>query len=114
MNKKINFLLMLSVLLFSQLTLAQQTTVTGTVTDATNGFPLPGVNVLIQGGTTGTQTDFNGNYSLAASKGDVLSFSYVGMKLQTVTVGDNTTINILMQEDAAALDEVGSTQKVVE
>ena len=106
MNKKINFLLMLSVLLFTQLTLAQQSTVTGTVTDAPNGFPLPGVNILIQGTSNGTLTDFNGNYSIAASKGDVLSFSYVGMKLQTVTVGNDRTINLVMQEDAAALDEV--------
>ena len=82
-----------------------QNTVTGTVTDQ-QGVPLPGVNILVQGSTTGTQTDFDGNYSINAVTGDVLLFSYLGMKSQNVTVGANATVDISMQEDAAALDEV--------
>ena len=97
---------MLSLLFFTQITLAQQSTIKGTVTDVTTGSPLPGVNILIQGGSTGTQSDFDGNYSITVSKGDVLSFSFVGMKGQTVTVANSTTINVALQEDAAALDEV--------
>ena len=83
----------------------QQQEVKGTVFGSDN-LPLPGVNVLIVGASTGTETDFDGNYTIAAKKGDVLQFSFVGMKTQTVKVGDNPTINVTMQEDANALDEV--------
>ncbi|MEZ4970507.1 MAG: SusC/RagA family TonB-linked outer membrane protein [Flavobacteriaceae bacterium] len=86
--------------------LAQSKTVTGTVTDATNGSPLPGVNVLVQGTTTGSQTDFDGNYSIEAESGNVLVFSFLGMKTQSVTVGASNTINVSMQEDAEQLGEV--------
>lgn len=86
--------------------LAQNKTVSGTVSDASDGSPLPGVNVLVQGTTTGAQTDFDGNYSIEASEGDVLLFSYLGMKAQSATVGSSNTINISMEEDASQLDEV--------
>lgn len=86
--------------------LAQNKTVSGVVTDALDGSPLPGVNVLVQGTTTGTQTDFDGNYSIQASEGDVLLFSYLGMKAQSASVGSSNTINISMVEDASQLDEV--------
>ncbi len=86
--------------------LAQSKTVTGIVTDASDGSPLPGVNVLVQGTTNGTQTDFDGNYSIEASQGDVLVFSYIGTSTQTVTVGASNSINVAMQEDASQLDEV--------
>ena len=56
-----------------------QTTITGTVTDASNGTPLPTVNVLVQGTTVGTSTDLEGNYSINVPDGyDVLTFSYIG------------------------------------
>ncbi|WP_209403133.1 SusC/RagA family TonB-linked outer membrane protein [Pseudozobellia sp. WGM2] len=86
--------------------LAQNETVTGTVTDATDGFPLPGVNVLVQGTTNGTQTDFDGNYSIEAAEGDILVFSYLGTKSQSATVGSSKVINVAMEEDASQLDEV--------
>ena len=86
--------------------LAQSKTVTGTVTDATDGSPLPGVNVLVQGTTTGSQTDFDGNYSIEASSGDVLVFSFIGMKTRSVTVGASNTVNVSMEEDAEQLGEV--------
>ncbi|MDO6518644.1 SusC/RagA family TonB-linked outer membrane protein [Zobellia uliginosa] len=70
------------------------------------GIPLAGVNVLLEGSTTGTQTDFDGNYTITASSGDVLVFSYIGMKTQSITVGASGTINVTMEEDAASLDEV--------
>lgn len=86
--------------------LAQSKTLTGTVTDATDGSPLPGVNILVQGTTTGTQTDFDGNYSIEASSGDVLVFSFLGMKSQSVTVGASNTINVSLETDAEQLGEV--------
>lgn len=85
--------------------IAQDKTVTGIVTDAGNGSPLPGVNVLVQGTTNGTQTDFDGNYAIEASIGDILTFSYIGMKAQSITVASEL-INVTMLEDASQLDEV--------
>ena len=75
-------------LLFSSLqsTFAQEREITGTVTSKADNMPLPGVNVLVVGTTSGTQTDFNGNYSITASQGDQLSFSYLGMTTVTITV----------------------------
>ncbi|MBT2161517.1 SusC/RagA family TonB-linked outer membrane protein [Zobellia barbeyronii] len=82
-----------------------QQQITGAVLDNV-GIPLAGVNVLIEGSTTGTQTDFDGNYTIAASSGDVLVFSYIGMKTQSLTVGASSSIDVTMEEDAASLDEV--------
>lgn len=82
-----------------------QQQITGTVTDNT-GIPLAGVNVLIDGTTTGTQTDFDGKYTLTAQTGDVLVFSYIGMKTQSLTVGQSSTVDVIMEEDAASLEEV--------
>ncbi|NNE75814.1 MAG: TonB-dependent receptor plug domain-containing protein, partial [Pricia sp.] len=86
--------------------IAQNKTVTGTVTSSTDGSPLPGVNVLVQGTTNGTQTDFDGNYTIEAAEGDVLLFSYLGTKSQSATVGSSDTIDVVMEEDASLLDEV--------
>ncbi|MGB7394771.1 MAG: SusC/RagA family TonB-linked outer membrane protein, partial [Pricia sp.] len=83
----------------------QATTITGTVSDQ-NGQPLPGVNVLVKGTTSGTQTDFDGNYSIEAEEGDTLVYSYIGQKTQEVVVGSSATIDIQMEEDAAQLEEV--------
>ena len=83
----------------------QQQEIKGTVSAADNS-PLPGVNILVVGTTNGTQTDFDGKYSITVNKGDVLQFSFVGMQTQTVTVGDNTTVNITLAEDAGTLDEI--------
>ncbi len=94
--------------------LAQNKTVSGTVTDAADGSSLPGVNVLVQGTTNGTQTDFDGNYTIEAAVGDVLVFSFLGMGSQTVTVGVSNTINVQMQEDASQLDEVVVTALGIE
>lgn len=76
-----------------------QQKVTGIVTD-NNGQPLPGVNVIVKGTTTGTTTDFNGNYEITANQGDVLVFSYVGMASQEKTIGASNVINVTLQEDS--------------
>ncbi len=79
--------------------------VSGTVNDA-NG-PLPGASVVLKGTTTGTQTDFDGNYILNNVTADgTLIFSYIGYSTQEVAVNGQTTINVVLQEDAQALDEV--------
>ncbi|MEK6152315.1 TonB-dependent receptor [Flavobacteriaceae bacterium 3-367] len=85
--------------------IAQTKTINGRVTDQ-ESLPLPGVNVLIKGTTTGTQTDFDGNYSINASVGQILVFSYIGQNTAERTVEIPSVINVQMQEDAEALEEV--------
>lgn len=82
-----------------------QSTVTGTVNDA-DGMPLPGANVLVKGTTNGTQTDFDGNYTITAEGDATLVFSYIGFKTTEVAIDGQTTINIGLEEDASKLDEV--------
>lgn len=96
-------ILVLSALLLCAYGLAQE--VTGTVKDQ-NGAPLPGVTVLIVGTTTGTSTDFDGNFKIAANTGDVIRFSYIGMKTTEVPVSASKVITIVLEEDASALDEI--------
>ncbi|UGU14226.1 TonB-dependent receptor [Sinomicrobium kalidii] len=82
-----------------------QVTVSGTVSDAVG--PLPGANIVVKGTTNGTQTDFDGNYTLSGVAEDaVLVFSYIGFKNYEVAVDGRSTINVTLQEDAQALDEV--------
>lgn len=81
-----------------------QTTITGTVTDATKE-PLPGVSVVVKGTTTGTITDIDGNYSISAKPSDVLEFAFLGMKPHVVTVGNQKKIDVVMDDDAQILTE---------
>src|SRR5690554_8180864 len=80
-------------------------TVSGTVVDQ-NGDPIPGVTVSIPGSGIGTATDLDGKYSLAVPEGASLVFSYIGYVSQTVEVGTQSVINITLNEDVAALEEV--------
>ncbi|MDO5977642.1 SusC/RagA family TonB-linked outer membrane protein [Flavivirga spongiicola] len=82
-----------------------QNEIKGTVVDE-KGIPLAGVNIIIQGTSTGVQSNFDGEYRIQANNGAVLKFSYIGFKTQTITVGDSNTINVTMEEDASQLDEV--------
>ena len=104
MKTKLNGILTLLLALLVQITFAQEKTVTGTVSDASG--PLPGVTVLIKGTKTGTQTDFDGNYSIKAAPGKVLVFSFVGMATVEKTVGAANRFDIVMQEDAQSLEEI--------
>src|SRR5690606_21466107 len=85
-------------------TYAQGNTITGTVVDDT-GLPLGGVNILIEGTTIGTQTDFDGNYAISVSSGQKLIFSFVGMKPVSVTVENQDIINVTLESDSL-LDNV--------
>ncbi len=102
MKTKFSGILTLLLAFVVQISFAQ-TTVSGTVTEV-NG-PLPGANVIIKGTSTGTQTDFDGNYTIQASPTDVLVFSFVGFKTQETTVGNRSTINVALDADNT-LDEV--------
>ncbi|WP_422348418.1 SusC/RagA family TonB-linked outer membrane protein [Flagellimonas sp.] len=88
-------------------------TISGSVTDEL-GAPLPGVSVVVQGTANGTTTDFDGNYSISASSGQVLRFSYLGMLTQEITLGSQTRLDVVMEEDSTQLDEVVVTAFGVE
>ncbi|MHA6281451.1 SusC/RagA family TonB-linked outer membrane protein [Salinimicrobium sp. CAU 1759] len=106
MKTKFSGILTLLLALVVQITFAQeQRTITGTVTDD-SGMPLPGVNVLVKGTTRGVQTGFDGDYSIEASPGEVLVFSFLGMQTREYTVANVNTIDVVLQPDAAQLEEV--------
>ena len=105
MKTQFRVILTLFIALVAHTLYAQDRSVSGTITDQA-GLPLPGVNIIVKGTTTGTQSDFNGKYSIEADTGDVLSFTYVGLKPQEVKVGTSDTVNMTMTENAAVLDEV--------
>ncbi|MDH5365455.1 MAG: SusC/RagA family TonB-linked outer membrane protein [Cyclobacteriaceae bacterium] len=83
---------------------AQETTITGKISDASGD--LPGVSIQIKGTTTGAISDANGEYTVKANQNDVIVFSFVGYATQEITVGTQTVINITMAEDATQLSEV--------
>lgn len=104
MKKKLLLLLWGTILLAAQ-AFAQQITLTGKVTSA-DGQPIPGVSVTIKGTKTVTQTATTGFYSIKATKGDVLIFSYIGMVAQEKTVGTDLSLNVILKDDANTLNEV--------
>lgn len=94
----------------------QEISVSGVVTDAASGFPLPGVNILEKGTTNGTITDLDGNFSITVGSDATLVFSFVGYLTQGIIVGNQTTINVSLEFDVQALEEVvtigyGTTRK---
>jgi TonB-linked SusC/RagA family outer membrane protein len=98
--------LLLLVLLFGTIDAMAQGLVKGVVKDVA-GNTLPGVSVYVKGNPqNGSVTDINGGFSIKASSKAVLVFSYVGMKTQEVNVGGRKTINVIMQDDVALLNEV--------
>lgn len=105
MIKMKQIMLIFMIVFTTQASLAQVKTIKGLVSDQ-NGLPLPGVSIIIQGTKTASQTDYDGVYTIQASAGDVLVFSYIGIKTKTVTVGSSPTINVVLQEDAQNLNEV--------
>ncbi|MFD2101650.1 SusC/RagA family TonB-linked outer membrane protein [Flagellimonas iocasae] len=105
MRTKLNGLLTLLLAFVVHVSFAQDKTITGTVTDA-DGLPLPGVNIVVEGTTNGTQTDFDGNYSISASQGQTLLFTYIGQRPASRAVGAGSVINVQMEEDTQALEEV--------
>lgn len=82
-----------------------QGTVTGTVTDAQDGYPLPGVAVILKGAGTGVETDLDGNFSIKASNGQTLVFSCIGYAEKEVVVS-GTSLNVALETDSYMLDEV--------
>ncbi len=101
---KISFIVFVAML--GHFAYSQATTITGVVSDE-DGTPLPGASVVVSGTTNGTQTDFDGNYTLTNVDSNAsLSFSYIGFVAQQVALNGRNSINITLQEDLQALDEV--------
>ena len=100
-----NTLLFAMCLLWSAAAYAQAFNVSGVVSDE-DGEPMPGVSVIVKGTNNGIATDINGAYSLSVNKGADLVFSYIGCLTKTISVGDRKVINVTMQQDTEALDEV--------
>lgn len=86
---------------------SQERLVTGTVTSAEDGLPIPGVNVIVQGTTKGTTTDVEGHYSLSLNGDEnILVFTFVGFETAIAEVGTRTSVDLALQPDVTALDEV--------
>lgn len=105
MNLKTKLVLMMVLLLNISLFAQDGYTLTGTVLDETN-MPVPGANVVIQNTTTGTSTDFDGNFSITVSNGDILEFSSIGYAKKEVAITGQQTLNVVLAEDASQLEEV--------
>jgi outer membrane receptor protein involved in Fe transport len=104
MKTKFKGVLTLLLAFVVQITFAQEKNISGTVSDS-SGY-LPGVSVLIKGTGTGTETDFDGKYTIKTNIGDVLVFRYLGFKSTEKTVGAASVINVSLQVDANVLDEI--------
>lgn len=91
-------------LLIAGITYAQ-VTVTGTVSAASDGEAIPGVSIIIKGTTKGVTTDLEGNYTITADADNVLVYSFIGYKPQEMSIGNQSVINIQLEEDISNLEE---------
>jgi TonB-linked SusC/RagA family outer membrane protein len=105
MKRKINFLMVLLLFGVSFVSAQQNLSVSGVVSDASDGSPMVGVSVIIKGTTTATITDVNGKYSMNAPQGSTLIFSYIGMEKTSAPVKSNV-INVSLKSDSKILNEV--------
>lgn len=104
---------MFVVLLFATSAMAQQRTITGTVTGKEDGLPLPGVSVKVKGTKAGTMTGSDGKFSISAATGAVIEFSSIGYLGHSRTVGTGSVINVTLESDAKSLGEVIVTANAI-
>lgn len=102
-NLLLSLLLVCSTCVFA---LAQGRTITGKVTSAEDGSPLPGVSVVVKGTTTGSVTDGGGSYSLSVPAKGALVFSFIGMATKEVEIGANSVVNVSLASDTKQLSEI--------
>ena len=105
-DKWFKAMLCVALVLTTALGFSQEQTVTGKVVASDDGMGIPGVNVVVKGTTNGTATDFDGNYSITASTNATLVFSYLGFVKKEVGIAGQSTVNVSLEEDTNALDEV--------
>lgn len=105
--RKITFLLVFLLLVGVNFAFAQSRTITGKVTSAEDGKGIPGATVLVKGTTVGTTTSIDGEFTLdVRAEHRTLIFRYVGMSTQEITIGDQNTINVVLESDVMQMDEV--------
>ena len=104
MKTKFNGILTLLLAFVVQMSFAQDKTISGTASDESG--PLPGVSVIIKGTKKGTETDFDGKYTIKANSGDILVFRYLGYLTTQKAVGSSDTLNIILKEGGTELEEV--------
>ena len=105
MNVKCKLILFALLLVNLQLFAQDQYQLSGTVTDETNS-PVPGANIVVQGTSRGTQSDFDGNFQISVSNGETLVISYLGYLTQSIAITGQTELNVQLAEDTAQLEEV--------
>ena len=103
MRKLSFFLLCLVTAVLSQVALAQNINVSGTVTDASSGEGVPFASIQVKGTMTGTATDADGNYTISVPKNAILVFSSIGYINQEVAVDGRTIVNVMLAPDAESL-----------
>lgn len=108
--------IMIFLFFISSLSIYAQRNITGTVVSAEDNQPLIGATVSVQGTTTGTITNVNGEFSIEANSEDALVVSYIGYQTQVIPVGDKTNIEVALETSSQSLDEVvvvgyGTTRK---
>lgn len=97
---------LMAIMLFASVAAFAQKTVTGTVIDAANGDPVIGASVLVMGTTTGTITDFDGNFTVSCDANATLQVSYMGYKTQEIALAGQTVVKVSLREDTELLEEV--------
>ncbi|HBL76342.1 MAG: hypothetical protein A2W90_08385 [Bacteroidetes bacterium GWF2_42_66] len=105
-RKNLNLLLMALALLLVNFAQAQVVSLSGKITDQSTGEALPGVTIVIKGTTTGTISDFDGNYSIQVEKGVTVLFSYVGYLSQEIQIENQSTLNVSLKSDIEQIEEV--------
>ncbi|WP_240643166.1 SusC/RagA family TonB-linked outer membrane protein [Sinomicrobium pectinilyticum] len=106
MNKRKSAYVLSAIFFWCQFVLAQERSVTGVVTDADDGIPLPGVNIVIKGTSIGVSTDFDGNYTIDVPDNAVLVFSNIGYTSQEIPVAGQSVINVSLSADTQELEGV--------
>src|SRR5690606_30044888 len=106
MKSRFTGILTLFLAFMIQFSFAQEKTITGTVTSADDGLPLPGASVMVEGTTKGTQTDLDGKYSITANQGENLVFSFLGMANQVITVGASNVVDVKLSPDNTMIQEI--------
>lgn len=105
-RKNLNVLILLLSLLLGNFAMAQQTVLTGKVTDSSSGEALPGVSIVVKGTTNGTISDMDGGYTLNVNKGDLIQFSFVGYKQQEFNATGLNRLDVALVTDNEEIEEV--------
>jgi len=105
-RKNLNVLILIMSLLLGNFAMAQQSVLTGKVTDSSSGEALPGVSIVVKGTTNGTISNFDGVFTLNTNKGDIVQFSFVGYKPQEIVANGQKNLTVALVVDNEELEEV--------